>query len=75
MVIKKVIDLESSIFCSYLHAVRVVHLIIQLHHGLVLSDHARSGGLPSAGHDDGRSWVPLDGPLPSLGACVSPVVI
>lgn len=34
-----------------LHAVRVAHLVIQLHHGLVLADHTWSGGLPSTGHD------------------------
>lgn len=52
---------SSATVSSHLHVVRLIRLVVQLHHGLVLSDHTRRGGLPSAGHDDGRPWVPLGG--------------
>lgn len=51
--------------CKYLHAVWLLHLIIQLHHRPVLSDHTWGGGLPSAGHDDDNrprgssGWIAL----------------
>lgn len=49
--------------CLYLHAVAVLCLVVQLHHGLVLADHARSGGLASTWHGADRKcrFLP-DGP-------------
>lgn len=52
-----------------LHAVRLLCIIIiQLHHGLLWSDHAGRGGLASTRHDAGRSWIFPGAQLPSLRA-------